>query len=436
MSLFGKKEKAESQQLKAEVERLRAQVDPSEAALQDRAQALEAQAAALDIRISQSQASLAGVERQIEARQEYLRRLEEQIVETDEEILMQSFGLYTPHYAYSTSEEYKKRLTDIRAEQKAAIKANTAVTGRTDWAVNGNASLGRLMVADMQKLLLRAFNAECDDAIEHVRFNNIEACRKKIAASADAVSKLGRMMGVVITGEYQRLKDMELCLMHEYQQKKQDEKEEAKELRARQREEAKVAKELEEQRKKLEKEQKHYKNAYAALLKQLSAADGQQKADLEEKKLELEQQLASIDKEFQEVDYRSANQKAGYVYIISNVGAFGENVYKIGMTRRLDPMDWVDELGDASVPFDFDVHALIFSDDAPKLEAALHNAFADKKVNFVNQRREFFQVTLDEIKQVVRENYDKTVEFTDVPAAEQYRESLKLRQHVGQGLTA
>ncbi len=100
---------------------------------------------------------------------------------------------------------------------------------------------------------------------------------------------------------------------------------------------------------------------------------------------------------------------------------------KIGMTRRLDPQERVDELGDASVPFKFDVHAMIFSDDAPKLEAALHKAFEDKKVNMVNQRREFFNVTLDEIKEVIRKNFDKTVEFIDVPDAEQYRISQKMK---------
>ena len=119
--------------------------------------------------------------------------------------------------------------------------------------------------------------------------------------------------------------------------------------------------------------------------------------------------------------------RAGYVYVISNIGAFGENIYKIGMTRRLDPQDRIDELGDASVPFNFDVHAMIFSDDAPALEAALHRAFEDRKLNMVNQRREFFNVTLDEIKEVIRQNFDKTVEFVDVPNAEQYRVSQKLR---------
>lgn len=116
------------------------------------------------------------------------------------------------------------------------------------------------------------------------------------------------------------------------------------------------------------------------------------------------------------------------MYIISNIGAFGENVYKIGMTRRLDPQERIDELGDASVPFNYDVHAMIFTDDAPKLEAALHSAFEDKKLNKINPRREFFKVTLEDVKTVVRKNFDKTVEWIDVPEAEQYRQSVLLSQ--------
>ena len=220
--------------------------------------------------------------------------------------------------------------------------------------------------------------------------------------------------------------------MHEYRMKKQAEKDELKEARARMREEAKLAKELEEARKKLEKEQTHYSNALRHIKAQLEAASPEEREAIEAKKAQLEAQLEKIDKEFKDVDYRAANQRAGYVYVISNIGAFGENVYKIGMTRRLNPMDRVDELGDASVPFDFDVHAMIFSDDAPKLEAALHQAFADRKLNFVNTRREFFRVTLDEIKQVVKDNFDKSVEFTDIAPAEQYRESLMLRKQAQQ----
>ena len=423
MSLFGRKEKEEIERLNSEIEKIKAAMPSESRTLDD-----------INREISSSRDELSRVEENLHSRQEELndtmeelRKTKGQLIETNEEVLMQSFGLYTPHYTFMNADEYKARLLEIRAEQKDMVKNKTAVSGNTNWTVNNSESKGRKMVSDMQKLLLRAFNSECDDVIEHVKYNNIEASEKRITSSRDAISKLGSIMDVSIQPKYYRLKIEELHLAFEYAQKKQQEKEEQKEARARMREEAKLAKEIEEERKKLEKEQQHYQNALQRINAQLEAASEADRAAIEEKKAELVAQLNKIDKEFADVDYREANQRAGYVYVISNIGAFGENVYKIGMTRRLDPQDRVDELGDASVPFNFDVHAMIFSNDAPKLEAALHNAFADRKLNFVNQRREFFNVTLDEIKQVVRENYDKSVEFVELAPAEQYRESLKLK---------
>lgn len=232
-------------------------------------------------------------------------------------------------------------------------------------------------------------------------------------------------MSLSITPQYINSKVDELRIAFEYQQKKQEEKEAQKAARAEMREAARLQKEIEAQRKKIEKEQTHYQTAYEKLLKQLESDPNND--DLLQKKSEIESQLVDIDKAIKDIDYREANQRAGYVYIISNIGAFGENVYKIGMTRRLDPQDRIDELGDASVPFNFDVHAMIFSDDAPALEAALHKAFENRKLNMVNTRREFFNVTLDEIKEVIKKNFDKTVEFVDIPDAEQYRISQKMR---------
>lgn len=401
MSLFGLSEKKE-------IERLKAQLSPDQLKLERLKEDVQKTAA------------------QLLLLQKQLKETKEQIIETDEAALLQSFGMYTPHYGYATSDEYKEKIKEIRDKQKLAIKNGRAVVGNENWTVNGSSTKGKKMVHDMQKLLLRAYNAECDDAIEHVRFNNIEACTKKIHASADAISKLGTVMGIYITNDYVYMKIQELRLVHEYQVKKQDEKEAAREFRRQQREEAKAQKELEEARKKLEKEQTHYQNALAKLNEQIKTASPADLAALEEKRKELSGKLSEIETDIKQVDYRTANQRAGYVYIISNIGAFGEGVYKIGMTRRLDPMERVYELGDASVPFNFDVHAMIFTEDAPGLEAALHSAFADKKLNFINQRREFFRVSLDEIKSVVKKNYDKTVEFVDIPPAEQYRESLKL----------
>ena len=356
---------------------------------------------------------------------EKINQVKSQLVVMNDAILFQDFALYEPRYDFCNSEEYKEKLQNIRDQQKQLIKNGYAVSGDKTWTVNGSQSQGNKMVADMQKLLLRAFNSECDEVISKVKYNNIEASEKKIRTSCDAISKLGKMMHIVITAPYFDLKIQELYLAFEYQQKKQEEKEALKEARAEMREAAKLQKEIEEQRKKIEKEQTHYQAAYQNVLKQLE--ESPDNTDLLDKKAEIEKNLTEIEKAIKDVDYREANQRAGYVYVISNIGAFGENVYKIGMTRRLDPQDRIDDLGDASVPFNFDVHAMIFSDDAPALESALHRAFESKKVNMINHRREFFNVTLDEIKEVVYKNYDKTVEFIDYPDAQQYRESLKIR---------
>lgn len=410
MSLFGFKEKKE-------IARLKEQMTPDQIKLSD-----------IQGEIEKATSQLEHLTKKLEKKKAQLEKVKEQIIETDEAANLQSFGFYTPHYQYTVSDEYKEKIAEIRAAEKKMIHDKTAVTGSQTWTVNGNKSKGAKMVHDMQKLLLRAFNAECDDAIEHVKFNNLKSCEKKITTSYDAISKLGEMMQITIAGAYYSLKMNELDLVYEYQLKKQEEKDELKAARERLREEAKLAKEIEEARKKLEKEQSHYSNALAKINAQIETANESERIDLEAKKSEIMQRLETIEQDFKDVDYREANQRAGYVYVISNIGAFGEDVYKIGMTRRLDPMDRVDELGDASVPFNFDVHAMIFTEDAPGLEAALHQAFADRKLNFINTRREFFNVTLDEIKEVVRANYDKTVEFVDIPAAEQYRETMALKK--------
>lgn len=372
----------------------------------------------LDKTITSKNKEIASLEQTIQSKKDY-------IVWMDDEILVQEFGLYTPQFDFASSLDYKEELSKIRATQKDLIKNKQAVTGNMDWQVNGSAAKGKKMVSDTQKLLLRAFNNECDDLVSKVKYTNFDASLDRIYKSAEAISKLGTIMNISITQQYLSAKVRELRLAFEFQTKKQQEKEELKAARAEQKEQAKIQKELEEQRKKIEKEQTHYQSAFEKLQLQLEL--NPYDPDLLKKKTELENQLSDIEKSLKDVDYRQANMKAGYVYIISNIGAFGKDVYKIGMTRRLEPQDRIDELGDASVPFNFDVHAMIFSNDAPALEAALHRAFADRKLNMVNQRREFFNVSLDEIKDVVKKNFDKTVEFIDTPDAEQYRVSMKMR---------
>lgn len=389
---------------------------------------LRQQIAAMQTQLTDLQNAAASIAAQNQHAYAELQSKRAQIVETDEEILLQSFGLYKPMFDFATSDEYKAALERNRYDQKMMIKNGEAASGNMGWTVNGDLKKGQRMVADMQKLLLRAFNGECDELVGKVKFNTFDSCLKRIDASEQAISKLGSIMGVAIAPRYVALKRGELRLAYEYQLKKQAEKEEQKRIREEMKEQAKLQKELEEERKRIEKEQAHYQNAYQKIVDQISRASGDELAALEAKKAEMEQHLSELDQAIATVDYRAANARAGYVYVISNIGAFGENVYKIGMTRRLDPMDRVDELGDASVPFSFDVHALIFSDDAPRLEAALHHAFEDRKVNMINGRKEFFRVTLDEIEAVVRQHHDKTVEFIRTPPAEQYRQSLFLQK--------
>lgn len=354
-----------------------------------------------------------------------IENLKREAIYFDEAIIFQDFGLYTPRYCFITSEEYKFELEKIRSLQKQMIKSDTAISGAKNWTVDGSKSKGTKMINDIKKLFLRAFNSDCEDVITKVKYNNYDMSVKKIHQSAESIERLGKSMGLIISTKYINAKLDELRLAFEYQLKKQEEKEVQKEARAQLREAQRLQKEIAEQRKKIEKEQTHYEAAYRKLLNQLANAPDD--PALLHKKAELEVHLSDVEKALHDIDYREANQRAGYVYVISNIGAFGENVYKIGMTRRLDPQERVDELGDASVPFNFDVHAMIFSDDAPTLENALHKAFEDKKVNMVNQRREFFNVTLEEIKEVIRQNFDQTVEFIDIPDAEQYRISMKMK---------
>ncbi|MDR1002310.1 MAG: DUF4041 domain-containing protein [Oscillospiraceae bacterium] len=356
-----------------------------------------------------------------------LEDLRSQIIETNDTILLQSFGLYEPKFKFINSDEYKNRLDNIRQQQKLMIKNDGAVTGNSNWQVNGSNSEGKRMINETKKLILRAFNSECDEIIDNVKYSNLDSSRKRIDKSCDAISKLGKTLGISITYGYRLLKLQEIDLAFEYALKKQEEREAAKEIRAQQREEERVAKEIAEAKKKLDKENSHYHNVLAQLDSQLEKAADGEKEELLKRREEIVNKIEEIKHAQEEVDYREANRKAGYVYVISNIGSFGEDIYKIGMTRRLDPQERISELSDASVPFNFDVHAMIFSDNAPALEAALHRAFEDKKLNLINTRREFFNVTLDEIKAVVNANHDKLAEFVYEPQAEQFRLSEKLK---------
>lgn len=352
--------------------------------------------------------------------------LQETLIGLEDVEEMQSFGIYKTKYGLESSELYNKKLQNIRDKQKAMIKNKTATIHNTSYIVDGDKKKGKEFILDTVKLSLRAFNNECDNIITKTKFNNVEKSAERIKKIYKEINSLTDMQHVSIKTEYLNLKIEELYLKYEYECKKQEEKEEQQAIKERMREEAKVLKELEAARKKIEKEETHFSNAIKDLNNKLEKADDKEKNTLLEKIRELENKLKEVEDSKKDLANREQNTRAGYVYIISNIGSFGENVYKIGMTRRLDPMDRVRELGDASVPFKFDVHAMIFSEDAPALENALHKKFESKSVNKVNLRKEFFNVSLDEVKKEVIKNHNATIEFTMLAEAQEYRESLAM----------
>lgn len=436
MGLFNKKELKRIAELETQVSVLEKTIkETGSKEFADIEQMIVEKKAEFESTKSELEKEIANIDKKKEKKQKELDKISEDIklakkelFDISDEVSMQDFGLYTPKYDCMNSEEYADKLKTVRQEQKDKIKDKTALNYFDGWVLDGSKSKGRAMNNDNMKMVLRAFNNECDVLIDKVKFNSIDKIKEQIQKCASSIDKLNQRNRISITQNYIDLKIKELEIVHEYRLKKQEEKEAMKAARAEEREQAKLQKEIEEARKKILKEQTHYLNAKQKYLEQLKNASDEEHTMLLKKIEEIDKNLEEIDKNMKDIDYRESNQKAGYVYVISNIGSFGENIYKIGMTRRLEPQDRIDELSDASVPFTFDVHAMIFSDDAPKLEAELHKAFEDKKVNMVNGRKEFFNVTLEEIEKVIKEHHDKLIEIKKVPDAEQFRESILIKE--------
>jgi hypothetical protein len=410
--------------IKAERDRLRGFLDQVEVrdlvAVREAAAAASKQLQDAEIAVAARRAEAARLDADLTAK----RLL---IVETDDRLLLQEFGLFEPKYRLASSTDYKAELDRLRARQKEMVRAGSAFSQATNWTVNGSEVEGRRMIRDYAKLIVRAFNTECDATVEAVKFFNLEPSRARIQKSYDVLNKLGARMSIGIAPAYLDSKLQELDLAFEFQVKKQEEKEAAKKLREQQREEAKLQREIDAAREALAKEERHYRRALASMEARLAKADAEaDRALLEAEVATIRERLGEVDAKRQDVDFRAQNASAGYVYVISNIGAFGEGVFKIGVTRRLEPLDRIDELGDASVPFDFDVHALVFSDDAYGLELALHRHFAATRLNLVNGRKEFFRGTIEEIEAVLREVFSKPVEVNRLAEAAEYRRSLLL----------
>lgn len=237
------------------------------------------------------------------------------------------------------------------------------------------------MVKLHQKLLLRAFNGECDAAITNVTWNNVTKMEERIRKSFEAINKLGDVENISVTSEYLNLKLDEIRLTHEYEQKRYQEHEEQRRVREEQREEEKARKEIQRAREEAETEEARYQKALEKAREEAASATGAQLQKLTEQVSSFEAKLDEARKKKERAISRAELTKSGFVYVISNIGSFGESVYKIGMTRRADPHERISELGGASVPFPFDTHAILYSENAPELETGLHELFAERRLN-------------------------------------------------------
>ncbi|WP_421740689.1 DUF4041 domain-containing protein [Cellulomonas sp.] len=415
VSIFGARGAARD--LAEENEHLRAalaQVDGLTLAgvLQQTAQARR-QLGELEAAARQTQARAAAELAAVTAETEALRQ---QVIDLRNAIDVQEFGLYDYEHPAESSATLAGELERVRAAAKEMVKSGRAINATSNFMFNNSAAKGKAMVAGLSKTMLAAYNAEVENASKAVKAGGLTTAQARLDKVVEQIERNGKMIDLSIAMPYHQLRRRELELAALHAQALAAEREAEKEHRAELREAKRAEDELRRAREQLDKEREHYVNALAAMRARGDEAGA----------AELAAKLAEIDQSIADVDFRAANIRAGYVYVISNVGSFGETVVKIGMTRRLDPMDRVRELGDASVPFTFDVHALFFSEDAFGIEAMLHRTFAAQRVNRINTRREFFYATPAQVLEVLQAHKVSIVEYRTEADAQEFRISREL----------
>lgn len=388
----------------------------------------------LDIQIAVLNNQLQQLNRQVQSEEQELSSkisvLKIRLQGLEEQEIVEAFGFYESKYNFQETQGYKQRLDKIRAQQKQLIKNKQAAICNTKWSVEGSLQKGKKMTDDFIKLVLRAFNGECDASIVKVKYNNIQTMENRIRKAYGDLNKLSQTTHCEITSSFLDLKLQELWLTHEYQERKYQELEEQRIIREQMREEEKALREIEIAKQDAEKEERRYQEALEKARRDVETLTGKAQEKLFIQIEELQKRLAEAEANKERAISQAQLTKSGHVYIISNIGSFGEDVYKIGMTRRLEPMDRVKELGSASVPFPFDVHAMIFCENAPELESMLHKYLGDRRMNKENTRKEFFQVSLDEIVKTVRQ-IDRELKIckseiivTKIAEASDYRKTL------------
>lgn len=366
---------------------------------------------------------IASLDAELSQRKSELSSIQNEILLANDSLELQEFGFFERQYKFSDSTKYKEALDNLRNCQKDLVRSGQAGRIIVPMLLNDNKSKGRAMQNQLIKAAIRGFNGEADALLVKVTVSNVE---KKIQALKQAFQQLNKMYSrnqIEITIPYLNLKIEELSLAAEFELQKQEEKELLREQREKEREDKKLQAEIKAKRKQLEKDREHFKNMITKVTELLKEAKNDEVDELMRQLSEYQDKLSELDEIEEDIDYREGHATAGYVYVISNIGSFGEDVYKIGVTRRLEPLERIRELSSASVPFQFDVHALIFSEEAFALETELHNQLANYKVNKVNGRKEYFKVPFEKIKELLDKHEELTVELNENAEAFEYRQT-------------
>ena len=424
---YQKKEETKEKELNKKLKKKQAELDNIDKTYEKIAKDKEKE---IDVKLNDKTNELNNLVIKINNNTRKLNEIRKEIALVEETLDMQEYGLYEPKYNFINSTAYKERLDAVRKQQKQMIKDKTAAVGTSDWTINGDKRQGKAFINANIKQILRSFNNETEVIINKVKHSNVESSKKRIQKSFDQLNRLYERENVSLTKSYLNLKVDEMNIAYEYEVKKQEEKELLREEREREREEKKLQKKLEKEKNKFNRENDKLQKEINKVRDELTTAADKEKAKLEKEIRELKEALNRNNEEIGKIDEWRETPGAGYVYIISNIGSFGKNVFKIGVTRRDNPDERIRELSSASVPFRYDTHVFIFSKDAFALEKELHDRFNDSRVNKVNRRKEFFNITIDEVKQIVEENKADVHSFVEHPDAEEYYDTLKIEEQL------
>jgi hypothetical protein len=382
------------------------------------------------------------LERQQESLNAQIRNLQQELRELDAKAYLQSIDSYEPKYDFISSGDYILRLETIKLQQERMQDNNQAFICDTNWSLGEGKKgekEGKKMINDILDLVEFSFESQCKYASKEVKYNNVDSLKTKLKNTFNKINRLLKKIDCKISPEYLELKLIELDLKYELKDKEQEEREREREREQEIKKQNKEREAIEKARQKTEEAEAREKLHQQELeqlrqeIEQVEQAEVEKRNQLELQIQQLERLLVEDRSDKEKAIAESKRVKWGYIYIISNIGSLrGRDVYRICMTNRSKPDEYIREMNPA-VPFRFDVHFKIFSEDVFDTLEKLHQRFNDKRVNEVNPRREFFKVSLDEIEQAVKEIARKTGvlridEFERAPQAYEYRQTLDARK--------